>query len=186
MGQTVNLLAYAFGGSNPSLPTPINKECVIINGDTFFVCSFPPLFRAEHKIAGDGLSSVLAEFLMQIPSSKTSNYHIKPTAMNEKIVNKLEQFPSATPSRWREKAEERRESEAWRRESRRIALMMLDRLEALGMSQTDLAARLGCTQQYVSRILKGHENLSLKTICKIDDVLKLGIWAPAEREMCLV
>ena len=22
MGQTVNLLAYAFGGSNPSLPTP--------------------------------------------------------------------------------------------------------------------------------------------------------------------
>ena len=94
--------------------------------------------------------------------------------MNEKIVNKLEQFPSATPSRWREKAEERRESEAWRRESRRIALMMLDRLEALGMSQADLAARLGCTQQYVSRILKGHENLSLKTICKIDDVLSLA------------
>ena len=106
--------------------------------------------------------------------------------MNEKIVNKLEQFPSATPSRWREKAEERRESEAWRRESRRIALMMLDRLEALGMSQADLAARLGCTQQYVSRILKGHENLSLKTICKIDDVLGLGIWMPARQEMCLV
>ena len=31
--------------------------------------------------------------------------------MNEKIVKKLEQFPSATPSRWREKAEERRENE---------------------------------------------------------------------------
>lgn len=28
--------------------------------------------------------------------------------MNEKIVKKLEQFPSATPSRWRKKAEERR------------------------------------------------------------------------------
>ena len=123
---------------------------------------------------------------MQTPSLKTGKYNIKPSAMNEKIVKKLEQFPSATPSRWREKAEERRENEAWRRESRRIALMMLDRLEALGMSQTDLAARLGCTQQYVSRILKGHENLSLKTICKIDDVLKLGIWAPAERDMCLV
>ena len=24
MGQTVNLLAYAFGGSNPSLPTTLN------------------------------------------------------------------------------------------------------------------------------------------------------------------
>ena len=112
---------------------------------------------------------------MQTLSLKTGKYNIKPSAMNEKIVKKLEQFPSATPSRWREKAEERRENEAWRRESRRIALMMLDRLEALGMSQADLAARLGCTQQYVSRILKGHESLSLKTICKIDDVLRLGI-----------
>ena len=26
-----------------------------------FFCSSPPLFRAEHKIAGDGLSSVLAD-----------------------------------------------------------------------------------------------------------------------------
>ena len=25
MGQTVNLLAYAFGGSNPSLPTLLRK-----------------------------------------------------------------------------------------------------------------------------------------------------------------
>ena len=26
MGQTVNLLAYAFGGSNPSLPTNLRKQ----------------------------------------------------------------------------------------------------------------------------------------------------------------
>ena len=30
MGQTVNLLAYAFGGSNPSLPTNRNFFCGII------------------------------------------------------------------------------------------------------------------------------------------------------------
>ena len=29
MGQTVNLLAYAFGGSNPSLPTPLFLLAVI-------------------------------------------------------------------------------------------------------------------------------------------------------------
>ena len=33
MGQTVNLLAYAFGGSNPSLPTEnqivIKRSCLI-------------------------------------------------------------------------------------------------------------------------------------------------------------
>ena len=43
MGQTVNLLAYAFGGSNPSLPTPIKKECVIINGDTSFFALPSPI-----------------------------------------------------------------------------------------------------------------------------------------------
>ena len=43
MGQTVNLLAYAFGGSNPSLPTPRKKECVIINGDTFFFALTSPI-----------------------------------------------------------------------------------------------------------------------------------------------
>ena len=105
--------------------------------------------------------------------------------MKEKIVRKLEEFKSATPSSWREQALERREDEAWRQESRRIALLMLERLDALAMTQADLAERLGCTQQYVSRILKGRENLSLKTICKIDDVLGLGIWAPASREVCM-
>ncbi len=28
MGQTVNLLAYAFGGSNPSLPTQLSRSGV--------------------------------------------------------------------------------------------------------------------------------------------------------------
>ena len=60
MGQTVNLLAYAFGGSNPSLPTPIKKNVSSSTAAHFFLLS-PPLFRAEHKIAGDGLSSVLAD-----------------------------------------------------------------------------------------------------------------------------
>ena len=48
MGQTVNLLAYAFGGSNPSLPTPI-KECVTVEDDTFFFCSPLPYFVLNTK-----------------------------------------------------------------------------------------------------------------------------------------
>ena len=59
MGQTVNLLAYAFGGSNPSLPT--QKKNVSSSTVTHSFLLSPPLFRAEHKIAGDGLSSVLAD-----------------------------------------------------------------------------------------------------------------------------
>ena len=48
MEQTVNLLAYAFGGSNPSLPTPI-KECVTVEDDTFFFCSPLPYFVLNTK-----------------------------------------------------------------------------------------------------------------------------------------
>ena len=47
MGQTVNLLAYAFGGSNPSLPTLLQKkEAVSIFIDTAsFICT--PGLEAE-------------------------------------------------------------------------------------------------------------------------------------------
>ena len=35
-------------------------------------------------------------------------------------------------------------------------------------SQTELAHKMGCSQQYVSKILKGQENLSLETISKTE------------------
>lgn len=54
-------------------------------------------------------------------------------------------------------------------------MMMLDRMEDLNMTQKVLAERMGCSQQYVSKILKGHENLSIETMCKIEDALQLEI-----------
>ena len=42
MGQTVNLLAYAFGGSNPSLPTPIKKNVSpLMMTHSFFALPLP-------------------------------------------------------------------------------------------------------------------------------------------------
>ena len=62
MGQTVNLLAYAFGGSNPSLPTKKESagwSCKILNGvriggrrkgkvdsDTVYFCGSSSVDRA--------------------------------------------------------------------------------------------------------------------------------------------
>ena len=37
MGQTVNLLAYAFGGSNPSLPTQKRRKCRCSSGVEHFL-----------------------------------------------------------------------------------------------------------------------------------------------------
>lgn len=57
----------------------------------------------------------------------------------------------------------------------KIIMIMLDRLEELDMTQTQLSESMGCSRQYVSKILKGSENLSLKTISKIEKGLDVNI-----------
>ena len=54
-------------------------------------------------------------------------------------------------------------------------MAMLDRMEQLGLTQKKLAELMGCSQQYVSKVLKGRENLSIETIFKIEDALQLHI-----------
>ena len=49
------------------------------------------------------------------------------------------------------------------------------------ISQRQLAERMGCSPQYVSRILKGKENLSLETICKLESALN----EPILRDACI-
>ena len=91
------------------------------------------------------------------------------------IIKKLEQHQPETPSKWREKAEFRLANKSWLRYSQHVAMLMLDKMEEIGLNQRGLAERLGCTQQYVSKILKGRENLSIETICKIEDALELEL-----------
>ena len=55
---------------------------------------------------------------------------------------------------------------------------MLNKMDELKMSQTALAKQLGCSQQYVSKLLKGGENLSLETISKIEKALTITIIQP--------
>ena len=93
----------------------------------------------------------------------------------EKIVSKLKEHQASAPSKWREHAEWRLENKSWLRYSQQIAMMMLDRMEELNMSQKQLAERMGCSQQYISKVLKGQENLSLETLSKIECCLDLQI-----------
>lgn len=93
----------------------------------------------------------------------------------EEIISRLKEHSSETPSKWREKTEWRLANKSWLRYSQRIAMIMLDRMEELGLTQKSLATRMGCSQQYISRVLKGTENLSIETISKIENALKLNI-----------
>ena len=93
----------------------------------------------------------------------------------DNILDKLKQYKSETPSKWREEAEFRRVNKTWLRRSQKIAAKILSKMRESGISQTELARRMGCTQQYVSKILRGQENLSLETISKIEDSLGLSL-----------
>ena len=60
------------------------------------------------------------------------------------------------------------------------------------MTQKALAERMDCTQQYVSKILKGKENLSLDTMTRLEDALEISLvypeaiaFQPSEKQLCL-
>lgn len=90
-------------------------------------------------------------------------------------ISRLREHQSATPSNWRENTERRLQNKSWLRYSQRIAMMMLDKMEEMNMSQKQLSELMGCSQQYVSRVLKGQEDLSLEKISKIEECLGIQI-----------
>lgn len=65
--------------------------------------------------------------------------------------------------------------EDWVCHSQAIAAIMSNRMGELSMTQRALAEKMNCTQQYVSKVLKGRENLSLETLCKIENALGIKI-----------
>ena len=93
----------------------------------------------------------------------------------DKVLDFLKSHPSPTPSRWREDAEWRQANWGWLRYSQYIAIRMMSRMDELHITQTALAERMNCSQQYVSKILKGQENLSLESIWKIESVLEIDL-----------
>lgn len=63
----------------------------------------------------------------------------------------------------------------WLRYSQEIAAIMSKRMSELGLTQKMLAEKMNCTQQYISKMLKGQKNMSLETICKIENALGIEV-----------
>ncbi len=97
--------------------------------------------------------------------------------MKTNTTEYLEKHQSATPSKWKKEAEWRRKNAKWLVYSQKIAVMVLLRMKELKLSQKALADSIGCTQQYISKILHGNENLSLEMISKLQEALDLKILA---------
>lgn len=94
----------------------------------------------------------------------------------EEAIARLSRYQSDTPSTWREEEEKRRQAkvEGWLQYSRKIAIKLALAMKQQNLSRQDVADRMGCSPQYVSRLLKGEENL-LETICKLEDALNIAI-----------
>lgn len=57
-------------------------------------------------------------------------------------------------------------------------MKVLLKMKELHLIQKALAERMNCTQQYVSKILKGKENLSLDTMTKLEEALEISLVYP--------
>lgn len=95
--------------------------------------------------------------------------------MKQKTLDYLESHQSESPSAWRDEAEWRRQNKAWLRHSQCIAVKVLLYMKQEQLTQNTMADKMGCTQQYVSRILKGKENMSLETLTKLEQVMGIQL-----------
>ncbi len=94
--------------------------------------------------------------------------------MSSNFIEKLKS-QSVKDENWLKEAEWRQANEDWLDISFAIAVKILRTLRERNMTQKDLAERLGLTPQYVNKIVKGQENLTLETICKIESALDINL-----------
>lgn len=92
-----------------------------------------------------------------------------------RAIEFLEAHQSPTPSHWREEAQWRRDNEYWLKYSRFITLQVLRAMDEQSVTQVELARRMGCTQQYVSNLLKGSSNMTLETIARLENALNIDL-----------
>jgi transcriptional regulator with XRE-family HTH domain len=72
---------------------------------------------------------------------------------------------------------ERIRNRAMLRESQQIAMKVLSRLDELGWPQKELADRMSVSPQYISKILKGKENLTIETQIALQEILDIPVLA---------
>ncbi len=65
----------------------------------------------------------------------------------------------------------------WLRASQEVAMKILDKLDVLNWSQKDLAEKMGVSPQYINKVVKGKENLTLDTLIRLQLLLDIPILA---------
>ena len=76
---------------------------------------------------------------------------------------------------WLQEALYREANKDWLDVSQKIALKILRFLRKENMTQKELAKQLGFSPQYLNKVLKGKENLTIETIMKIQNTIKVDL-----------
>ena len=90
-----------------------------------------------------------------------------------KVLDNSEIYPSDAIA----KNKERIKNREMLRESKKIALKVLIKLDELNMKQRTLAELMHVTPQQISKIVSGKENLTIETQIKLQNILNIPILA---------
>jgi transcriptional regulator with XRE-family HTH domain len=93
------------------------------------------------------------------------------------FTNRIKDLISEKPSTWIKDTDYYDANKDWLDKSALIAVKILSALRNQSLSQKDLAVRINVSPQYINKVLKGRENLSLMTICKIEKSLSISLIA---------
>ncbi len=90
-------------------------------------------------------------------------------------LNRLKEVAKQPSEKEHEEVRFRDENRDWLLKSALIALEIRRYLRINGMTQSQLAEKLGISPAMVTKLLSGKENLSLKTICGIEKVIQFEL-----------
>lgn len=90
-------------------------------------------------------------------------------------ANKLKELSRPLSTAEKDEIEFRNDNREWLAVSKRLALKIHRILREKGLSQYELAVKMGVSPAQVTKILSGKENLGIKTICKIEQALGVSL-----------
>lgn len=93
----------------------------------------------------------------------------------KRTIDILKENSYGEPGAWKRQAQEELEAWGWKQYSYMIAIKARRQMSHRGITQKQLAVAMGCSQQYVSLLLKGNLNLTLETIARLEKALEFSI-----------